>query len=224
MGGTAPELDELLLAGALDLGVRLGAKEASAFRTYREEILRWSERMNLTAFATPVAVVRQGFLDSLACAPLFPAHTERVLDVGSGAGFPAIPLALAKPGLAFTLVEPSRKKLTFLRHVARTLALTGVRIHPGRLEIYRRDKEMVGAFDVALARAVAPLRVVASMILPFLRPCGVFLAQVGSGENLTDSRDDLLRSGLEIAAETPVPAWLGKPDRRILTLRRSRSR
>jgi 16S rRNA (guanine527-N7)-methyltransferase len=176
--------------------------------------------MNLTALTAPVEVVRQGFLDSLACAPLFPPHTGRVLDIGSGAGFPAIPLAVTKPGIEFTLVEPSRKKVTFLRHIARRLELKGIRIRPGRAEMFLRDKDMLGAFDVALARAVAPLGDVGPAILPFLRPGGVFLAQVGSGERVKEAVDRLCHIGFEIAGEAPVPVWLGKPGRRILTLRR----
>jgi len=176
--------------------------------------------MNLTALTAPVEVVRQGFLDSLACAALFPPDTGRVLDIGSGAGFPAIPLAVTKPGIEFTLVEPSRKKATFLRHIARRLKLTGIRVRPGRAEMFLRDKDMLGAFDVALARAVAPLGDVGPTILPFLRPGGVFLAQVGSGAGVKEAVDRLRHIGFEMAGEAPVPGWLGKPGRRILTLRR----
>ncbi|RPJ23169.1 MAG: hypothetical protein EHM35_17545, partial [Planctomycetaceae bacterium] len=89
--------DELLVSGALRIGIRLGVKEVEAFRLYREDLVRWSARMNLTALATPAQIVRQGFLDSLACASLLPMNARRILDVGSGAGFPAIPLALANP-------------------------------------------------------------------------------------------------------------------------------
>jgi len=216
--------DELLFAGARELGIHLGETEALAFRTYREELLRWSARMNLTALTNPVEIVRQGFLDSLACAPLFPPHTLRALDIGSGAGFPAIPIAIIKPEIEMTLIEPSRKKVTFLRHITRTLELTGVRIRPGRVETFLRDKDMLGAFDVALARAVAPLGDVGPTILPFLRPRGVFLAQVGSGEGVEEAVDRLRRIGFEMAGEAPVPGWIGKPWRRILTLRRQSTR
>ncbi len=216
--------DELLRVGARELGIHLGDAESLAFRTYREELLRWSLRMNLTALATPAEVVRHGFLDSLACAPLFPPRARRVLDIGSGAGFPAIPLAIARPEIQITLIEPSRKKLTFLRHIARTLALTGVHIRPGRAETFLRNQDMLGAFHVALARAVAPLEDVGPTILPFLRPGGVFLAQVGAGADVEEAIDALRRIGFERAGEAQVPAWIGKPGRRILTLRRKSSR
>jgi 16S rRNA (guanine527-N7)-methyltransferase len=213
--------DDLLVAGANTLGIHLGVDAVAAFRAYREDLLRWSARMNLTALATPVDIVQQGFLDSLTCAPLLPSSGGRVIDIGSGAGFPAIPLALVKPGLEFTLVEPSRKKVTFLRHVVRRLRLALVRIRPNRIEALLGERAMLEAFDVALARAVAPLADVSRLVLPFLRPAGIFLAQTGMAEHIDEAVSRLARAGFEAIGERAVPAEFGKPGRRILTLRKS---
>jgi 16S rRNA (guanine527-N7)-methyltransferase len=213
--------DDLLVAGAATLGIQLGVNAVASFRAYREDLLRWSERMNLTALATAVQIVQQGFLDSLACAPLLPTSSRRVIDIGSGAGFPAIPLALVKPGLEFTLVESSRKKVTFLRHVIRRLRLTLVQIRPNRVEALLGESGMIGTFDVALARAVAPLADAGRLVLPFLRPAGIFLAQTGPAEHVDDAVRRLARGGFEAIGERVVPAEFGKPGRRILTLRRS---
>ena len=213
--------DDLLVAGANTLGIHLGVNAVAAFRAYREDLLRWSERMNLTALATPAQIVQQGFLDSLACAPLLPSSAIRVIDIGSGAGFPAIPLALVKPGLEFTLVEPSRKKVTFLRHVVRRLRLTLVQIRPNRIEALLGESAMLEAFDVALARAVAPLADVSRLVLPFLRPSGIFLAQTGAAEHIDEAVSRLARAGFEAIGERAVPAEFGKPGRRILTLRKA---
>lgn len=216
--------DELLVAGALALGIRLDVKDIAAFRFYRTELLRWSGLMNLTALTTPAQIVQQGFLDSLACAALLPIGEARVLDVGSGAGFPALPLALARPALDFTLVEPSRKKISFLRHVVRQLNLSRVRIRVGRIQSFFDQRAMVEAFDVALARAVAPLHEVGRLVRPFLRPSGVFLAQVGPAAGVRGGMDPLLRCGFEITGETAVPATFGKTARRILALRKTGTR
>jgi len=176
--------------------------------------------MNLTALATPAQIVRQGFLDSLACAPLLPTSKGRVIDIGSGAGFPAIPLALVKPSLEFTLVEPSRKKVTFLRHVVRQLKLNLVRIRAERAETLLRESDMREAFDVALARAVAPLADVGRLVFPLLRPAGSFLAQTGTAEDIDDAVRRLATDGFETIGERAVPPEFGKGGRRILIFRR----
>ena len=178
--------------------------------------------MNLTGFDTQEQIVRQGFLDSLACAALLPPNAERVLDVGSGAGFPAIPLSIVHPGVGFTLVEPSRKKTTFLRHLVRQLKLSNVHVRQVRVEDLRHDRALLGAFDVAAARAVAPLANISELVRPFLRVGGVFLAQVGSGESSAAALDRALRVGFEVAEESDVPDEFGKPGRRILALRKTR--
>lgn len=206
------------------MGLRLRPADVSAFQTYREAILRWSERMNLTALTTPAQVVQQGFLDSLVCGSLFPSDTRCVLDVGSGAGFPAVPIALTRPDVQFTLVEPIRKKVTFLRHVVRQLRLTHVHIRPGRLEEFLGDRTMREAFDVALARAVAPLPESGRKVRPFLRPLGIFLAQVGSEAATDASASWLAHSGFENLAETAMPPAFGKSGRRIVTLRKVATR
>jgi 16S rRNA (guanine527-N7)-methyltransferase len=216
--GASP--DELLVAGARMLGICLSAEVVAAFRVYREELLRWSGRMNLTAFADPTQIVQDGFLDSLACAPLLPSSAQQILDVGTGAGFPAIPIALAKPGLEFTLVEASRKKLTFIRHLVRQLHLRSVRIVAGRVETLLREKALLATFDAAVARAVAPTGEVGRLVFPLLRSGGVFLAQVGSGEQVEEAVTYLLSCGFEMTGEVQVPAAFGKRGRRVLALRK----
>ncbi len=177
--------------------------------------------MNLTALATPLQIVHQGFLDSLACAALLPGSGGRVIDIGSGAGFPAIPLALVRADIEFTLVEPSRKKVSFLRHLARQLRLERVQIVPKRSEELVGEAGMRDAFDVAMARAVAPLIEIGEIVLPFLRPDGVFVAQTGSRERIHLSVAKLRDIGLELIGVWPVPPEFGKPGREILALRKA---
>lgn len=180
--------------------------------------------MNLTALATPAQIVQQGFLDSLACAPLLPRPAGRVIDIGSGAGFPAIPLALVRRDIELTLVEPSRKKVSFLRHVTRQLGLTLIQIVPSRSEALLGEPGMREAFDIALARAVAPLTEIGQFVLPFLRPAGIFLAQTGPVEHVHHAATDLKSLGFDLVDEQPVPPEFGKPGRRILALRKTSAR
>lgn len=180
--------------------------------------------MNLTALTTPAQIVQQGILDSLACAPLLPRPAGRIIDIGSGAGFPAVPLALVRPEIEFTLVEPSRKKVTFLRHVIRALKLRLVQVRPSRVEALLGEKEMLEAFDIALGRAVAPMPKIGRMVLPFLRPGGMFLAQIGSAEQVQYALNDLAECGFEITEIRVVPPEFGKPGRRILAFKKVRAR
>jgi 16S rRNA (guanine527-N7)-methyltransferase len=119
------------------------------------------------------------------------------------------------------LIEVSRKKISFLRHVVRLLALS--RVHPvlGRAEkIVGHDPEMAASFDFASARAVAPLAKIGALVFPFLRPGGVFLAQVGSGRETDAALADLIGMGFELVGEIAVPAWIGAPSHEILTFRK----
>lgn len=208
--------DDLLIAGAQDLGIRLSPDQIGTFRLYREEILRWSERMNITALTTPAEIVHEGFLDSLACLALIPRSAVKALDVGSGAGFPAIPLAIVQDGLDFTLVEASRKKTTFLKHITRSLGLKHVRVWYGRAEDLAKGLLASDSYDIAFARAVAPLPGQANLVSPFLRPGGVFLAQVGAGGPSAGALKRLDEIGYRAAGEIQVPSWSGGLGRRIL--------
>jgi len=214
--------DELLATGAERLGVQLSQEQILAFRTYREEILRWAGRMSLTALTRPDEIVRHGFLDALACDPLIPSGARRALDVGSGAGFPAIPIAIIRSNLHFTLIEGSRKKISFLRHVVRLLALRCVHPVLGRAEeVIEREPDMAASFDLVSARAVGPLAKIGAIVLPFLRPGGAFLAQVAAGRETDAALGHLIDMGFERAGEIHVPDWIGAPSHEILALRKS---
>jgi 16S rRNA (guanine527-N7)-methyltransferase len=215
-----PGPEELLTAGAASLGLALNGDQIAAFSAYLQEILRWSARMSLTALREPEEIVREGFLDSLGCLLVIPPGPARALDIGSGAGFPALPLRLARPDLEFTLVEASRKKATFLRHAIRLLGLDGVRVRQCRAEELARDPAQQGAHDLVLARAVAPLPGQGRLAVPFLKERGLFLAQTGSGPAAGEALGQLAGLGLAVVREARLPPSLGLPGRRVLALRR----
>ena len=166
--------------GLRALGLSLPANARSRFDLYMAELLRWRARINLTGFRTPQAIARHGFLDSLACLPAVPAGGLRVVDIGSGAGLPGLPLALARPDLEVTLIEASRRRHSFLAYVCRTLGLSKVRCLHGRAEALARDPGLRGRFDAAFARAVRRLEGAAGLASPFLREGGVFISQAGA--------------------------------------------
>jgi 16S rRNA (guanine527-N7)-methyltransferase len=218
------EPEALLAKGACAFGLELDPRQIQAFRLYREELARWSARTNLTALRDPEEIVREGFLDSLACLQFTLPESSRVLDIGSGAGFPAIPLKLVRPSLQITLVEASRKKTTFLRHIVRSLALQDVRVLQRRAEDLATDPSEQGKYDFVLARAVSPLPQAAQLAAPFLRQGGVFLAQVGPGAVRPEASMCLSGEAFELIGEFSLPPILDRPDRRVLGLRRPRGR
>ena len=140
-----------LAAGVSRLGLALGPAQLEALATLAAELVDWNTRVNLTAITAPEEVVDKHLLDSLAVLPVLKGLT--VADVGSGAGFPGLPLAIADPGRRFTLIESTGKKVKFIRHAVQKLALPNVEVVHGRAESYRPPRP----FDSVVARALGPL-------------------------------------------------------------------
>ncbi|MBU0494821.1 MAG: 16S rRNA (guanine(527)-N(7))-methyltransferase RsmG [Chloroflexi bacterium] len=165
------------------LDLDLSPAQLAAFRRYADELRAWNARAGLTAITDDEAVQVQHFLDSLTCLLVWPAQSTNLLppqsaiDIGTGAGFPGLPLRIVRPDLRLTLVESVHKKADFLRHVAGVLGLDGVTVLAARAEDVSRDPAHRERYDVALARAVADLRVLVEYALPLLRVGGVFIAQ-----------------------------------------------
>jgi 16S rRNA (guanine527-N7)-methyltransferase len=169
-----------LVAGATALGIALDEARLDRFRRYRELLLDWNTRINLTAITDPAEVATRHFLDSLTIA-LAIADSERVrplrlLDVGAGAGFPGLPLAMAFPRWGVTLLEATGKKVRFLEAAIAELGLTNARAVQGRAEEMGHDPAYRGRFDVVAARAVAALPTLLEYCAPFARVGGLVVA------------------------------------------------
>jgi 16S rRNA (guanine527-N7)-methyltransferase len=162
------------------LDIRLTRPQLEAFSWYAEEMLAWNKRFNLTAITAPQEIVIKHFLDSLSCVlgTGVPSH-ERVIDVGTGAGFPGLPLKIAFPHITLSLVESIGKKVDFCRHLIRELGLGDVHVLHARAEEVGRMPGHRASYDWALARAVAPMGVLAEYLLPLLSIGGKALAQKG---------------------------------------------
>jgi len=137
------------------IGVKLEKKRLPLFDAYLDELIRWNSRMNLVGPSSRDRIVRELILDSLMALPLLPA-TGKLLDVGSGAGFPAIPMKIGGSELDFTLIEPIQKRVNFLKQIVRITGLTGISVVRGRID-ERGAPGGIGVYDVVTARAVAPL-------------------------------------------------------------------
>jgi 16S rRNA (guanine527-N7)-methyltransferase len=171
------EWQQGLREGALRLGAPLSPESLGLFEGYMAELLRWQARVNLTGFRTPQAIAQNGFLDSLACLRALPQGPIRIVDIGSGAGFPGLPIRIARPAVALTLVEANRRRHSFLAHACRVLGLGDVQCLHGRAETLAGDPGLRASFDVAFARAVRQLEAAAALAAGFLRPGGIFVGQ-----------------------------------------------
>lgn len=159
----------------------LSPPQRALLARYLENLERWNRAVNLTSRRAAGADPQGHVDDALHLLTLHPWRgDERVIDLGSGAGFPGLPLKIARPQLQLTLVEADRKKAGFLQHTAGLLHLEGVEVVVERIEAYAQRKGNRDAFDVATARALGPPAVVLEYALPFLRVGGVLLAPVGA--------------------------------------------
>jgi len=172
---------EPLKAGAVALGLTLDADQIARFHTYYEMLHEWNTRFNLTAVSDYSGVLTKHFLDSLSCLLALPQGLtqQRVVDVGSGAGFPGLPIKIACPGVHLALVEATGKKAEFLKAVVERLGLSDVEVVNARAEEVGHAPRHREAYDLAVARAVAALRVLAELCLPLVRPGGMLIAMKG---------------------------------------------
>lgn len=173
-------MKELALQARRLLGVNLTAAQLAGFEQYENELLDWNKRLNLTSIDEPKKIRSKHFLDSLTCLLVMrETPAERVIDIGSGAGFPGLPLKIACPSIHLTLVESVGKKASFCQTVVDRLGLDNVKILQDRAEILGQDARHRQGYDWAVARAVAILPVLAEYLLPLVRVGGVMIAMKG---------------------------------------------
>jgi 16S rRNA (guanine527-N7)-methyltransferase len=176
-------MDETLIKtlsdGAAAIGVRLEAAELDLFAAYHREILLWNRRINLVSERSSREIVVRHFLDSLTPLPFLDRPEGTLIDLGSGGGFPGIPLRIALPGLQLSLVEALRKKSSFLSQVVRSLGLGGVQVIRERVEGLTAGGNLSGRFDAVISRAAFKLPDLVRTASVFLKPGGQLIAMKG---------------------------------------------
>jgi 16S rRNA (guanine527-N7)-methyltransferase len=173
-------VNELAQSAQALLGIRLTQGQISSFNIYERELLEWNERHNLTAIRDPKQVHIKHFLDSLSCLlVLRDTAMDKIIDVGTGAGFPGIPLKIVCPSIQLTLAESVGKKADFCAHLVKKLGMSGVEVVQERAENLGQLPAYRERFNWAVARAVAEMPVLAEYLLPLVQVGGMVLAMKG---------------------------------------------
>lgn len=206
MDNTVTQFTELLE----ERGITLTLEQLEQFELYYQELVLWNEKMNLTGITEREQVYTKHFYDSISLAFYLDINEINSLaDIGSGAGFPGIPLKICFPHLKLTIVDSLSKRISFLQHVCNTLKLTKVQLIHGRAEDVARQFKHRDAYDLVTARAVARLSLLNEFCLPFTRKDGVFAAMKGSdpSEELSEAKFSLkeLRGKLDRVESFSLP-------------------
>ena len=198
------------------MGLALTEAQIALFEAYRETLLLWSSKMNLVSLQSELDLPVRHFIDSLTLLPYLPAGPGTLLDIGSGAGFPAIPVKIFRKDLHVTLLEASRKKCSFLKEVIRRLGLREIAVLNCRLEELLK-KELKPSFDVIVSRATLKLPELLQGGLPLLKPGGVLAAMKGPGlEEEAAALDSLNNKKYRIVGSYPFSLPLTGDHRHIL--------
>jgi 16S rRNA (guanine527-N7)-methyltransferase len=189
---------QTVVEGAMALGIKVSVDQARTMGRHAQELLLWNRATNLTAITDPLEVALKHYVDATAAAPWI-AVGARILDAGSGGGFPGIPLNILRADLSVSLVDSVRKKVSFLKHAIRSIGLSGIDAVHGRLEELVGLPAFRGRFDIVVCRAFSSLEDFARLTQSFLSPGGSLLAMKGpqadhahESENIRNDRTIIL--------------------------------
>jgi 16S rRNA (guanine527-N7)-methyltransferase len=217
-------MDEKFLAqNSLEIGVNLSEKQVSDFEKYYQMIIEKNKVMNLTAISDERDFVIKHFVDSLSVLRFLPEKRSiKVIDIGTGAGFPGIPIKIAREDLDVVLFDSLKKRLVFLDEVIDGIGLRNVRTVHGRAEDFGRKDGFRGNFDVVVSRAVANLKVLLEFCVPFLRQDGIFIAMKGQSyeEELLLSEKFIGEIGCEMVRKEEFVLPCSDYSRSILVFRK----
>ncbi|MDD5288270.1 MAG: 16S rRNA (guanine(527)-N(7))-methyltransferase RsmG [Dehalococcoidales bacterium] len=214
---------EKLSQGAEKLGLRLTEKQLALLQTYYEELTDWNQRMNLTAITEYEAVQINHFLDSLTVVSVWQPPVNKphpgVIDIGTGAGVPGIPLKIVFPEICLSLMDSTNKKITFLNHLKQKLGLEDIEVVTGRAEEVAHQIQYRERFDLVLARGVAPLATLVELTLPFCKSGGRLVAHKRGDmeEELNGAKRAITVLGGRLKEVKPID-MAEFPDRRCLVV------
>ncbi|MDD5773461.1 MAG: 16S rRNA (guanine(527)-N(7))-methyltransferase RsmG [bacterium] len=196
MDESKQRLSDILNKGLLQLGIKPGPRSEEKVLIYVNELIDWSQKINLTAIKVPEDIIVKHFLDSLVCLKEIVLDEEKapkLLDIGTGAGFPGLPLKIFCPDLSVSLMEATGKKIRFLEELLKKLDIKDVSILHGRAEELSKKMELQEKFDIVVIRAVGELKLLVKHSFPFIKNGGCLLALKGViiDEEVAKSQKDL---------------------------------
>lgn len=200
-------LETLLKQGAAEYGIALDDSQVSALSDFKSILMEWNKKMNLTAIEEDREVILKHFVDSLSIVP-FLQGVHSIIDVGSGAGFPGIPVKIVKPEIEVVLLDSLEKRINFLNAVITALRLDKITAFHSRAEDAGASSHYREKFDAAVARAVASLPVLLEYCLPLVKTGGIFIAMKGGSDSeVTNSERalDILGGKIEGIKEFSLP-------------------
>ncbi|GAC1400515.1 MAG: 16S rRNA (guanine(527)-N(7))-methyltransferase RsmG [Ktedonobacteraceae bacterium] len=211
-------LSPMFLEGLRQLHLSLSDSQQEQLLRYRQELLDWNTRVNLTAIKDPEKVLLKHFLDSLSLLSVYDQPQAKLLDIGSGAGFPGLVLKIARPQWQITSLEATGKKVTFQKHIIDLLHLDGIVTIHGRAEELARNKAYRASFDMVTARAVASLPVLLEYSAPYCRIRGeIILPKKGElVEELAQGKRAATQVGAVLKADVPITLTGLDDGRRLL--------
>lgn len=192
---------ELLRDSLDELGIEYDDKQIEMFGVYYDLLIDWNSRINLTSITEPDEVIIKHFVDSILISRVIDLRSGvSLIDVGTGAGFPGIPIKIMNPGCDVVLLDSLNKRIKFLEETISKLGLENIRCIHGRAEDVSREKNMRGRFDLSVSRAVANLSTLSEYCIPFLKKGGKFISYKSdkSEDEINDSKNAIKLLGSKI--------------------------
>jgi len=226
------EAIKLLKNGIEKMDMEISDEQIEQFIRYKDILLEWNQKMNLTTITEEREIIIRHFLDSLSCIQtgylsIKPTAEEKrgnMIDIGTGAGFPGIPLRIMLPEIKLTLLDSLKKRIGFLKEVCSELGLDNVEIIHGRAEDFGRDKNYRERYDYVVSRAVAALNILVEYCLPFMKVGGHFICQKGPKliEEIGDAEKAIKILGGEIAEQIKIDLPFSNRDHHILIIEKTK--
>lgn len=184
--------ENVFLAGIKNFGLLINELQLKSFKEFSKILVSQNKKMNLTSINDPMEISVKHFLDSISILSKFNiSHNLKIADIGTGGGFPSVPIKIMRPDLDFLLVEANAKKVEFLKNTAELLRLDNFWVKKGRAEELSHLESLRNGYDICLSRAVAPLKILAELCIPFVKIDGFFIAYKSNDidDELTNSLD-----------------------------------